>query len=333
MSTIKIGNQNESESINAVLDTVTLIVEQGDIPCLFMSPKGLLQARKAGPYLLNIGLDFVAISHVRSQGPHLGDATLLRYLQGLQDYVRQVPLPEAEKLGFWIDIVCVPENDRKSLAISQIPIVFQAASAVIAFDQSWAYKRTESMEEACEAIRSSTWFERLWTIQEAAVGRHVFLAFSDRLLSLDAINESLKKHHLPSAKVEPQVEVLDNAGHFKTIMVEKSLQNLAQLQKDIGTHFRRHPAGSETGHLIFNKYGFRWLLRIGYLSMPRFKCLIEPHQYDIAQEVMLQIITNYDTAYEMEAEQVLSAIGCIRLAWEIVPEHGFRVKRKIPGIG
>lgn len=332
MSTTNISNQNETETINVLLHTVTSIIDQGHIPCLFLSAKGFLQARKAGPRLLNIGLDFVAISHVRSQGPHLGEPTLLQYLQGLQNFVRQLPLLDAEKLGFWIDIMCIPENDCKSLAISKIATVFQAASAVIAFDQSWIYKSTESMAEVCETIRSSMWFERLWTIQEAAVGTHVYFAFSDRLLSLNAINESLKRHHTPSAKVQSQVEVVDNARHFKTTTLEKSLQHLAQLQRDIRIYFERNPAGLKPGHLMFNKFGFRWLLRIGYISMTRFKYLINPQQHDIAREVMLQINTIYDNVYELEAEQVLSAICCIRLAQEIVPEHGFRVKRKLPDI-
>ena len=102
--------------------------------------------------------------------------------------VDEIPLPdrrEGEKVGFWLDTLCVPVRrpfyHEKKLSIQRMRHVYESAAAVLVVD-SWLGQITSEapVPDLCLSIYLSDWQRRLWTFQEGCLARNVYFRFGDK---------------------------------------------------------------------------------------------------------------------------------------------------------
>lgn len=133
------------------------------------------------------GKEYIVISHVWRHG--IGSAAE-RGLPKCQIY-RIIGLVSSliPNANFWIDSLCVPdEQDTRTRAIGLMAQTYQEASAVVVFDKVIRkLSAQDSLHAILMAINISDWMHRLWTLQEAILGRQVFFESRDGFISLDEL--------------------------------------------------------------------------------------------------------------------------------------------------
>ncbi|KAK5321764.1 hypothetical protein LTR93_006002 [Exophiala xenobiotica] len=95
---------------------------------------------------------------------------------------------DGQSRSFWIDTLCVPQDNfkdhLKSLrlrAIQNMDAVYHGSSAVLVLDSELiSSTSTAPFEEQLARFACCSWIRRLWTLQEAVTGPKVLLQFSDR---------------------------------------------------------------------------------------------------------------------------------------------------------
>ncbi|KAK5292573.1 hypothetical protein LTR99_010321 [Exophiala xenobiotica] len=132
--------------------------------------------------------DYVAISHVWAE--RLGNthenampSCQLRRIQALV-----TAASDGQSRSFWIDTLCVPQDNfkdhLKSLrlrAIQNMDAVYHGSSAVLVLDSELiSSTSTAPFEEQLARFACCSWIRRLWTLQEAVTGPKVLLQFSNR---------------------------------------------------------------------------------------------------------------------------------------------------------
>lgn len=141
---------------------------------------------------------FVAFSHVWSDG--LASNTE----EGLPEcqirYLRDTAQKVANTSLFWIDSLCIPKDRQtRKLAISMMVETYRSASATVVLD-SGIRRCTQgmSLETIIVALTLSMWQQRLWTLQESSLSRHIYFQFEDALVSRDTIlDETSQNLHRP----------------------------------------------------------------------------------------------------------------------------------------
>lgn len=102
---------------------------------------------------------------------------------------------EGEKIGFWMDTLCVPVrkafNPEKKTSIRRMRRIYEEAAAVLVID-SWIYqiKSTAPAPDLCLAIYQSNWQHRLWTYQEGCLAKQLYFQFSDKSLSCSDVSDA-----------------------------------------------------------------------------------------------------------------------------------------------
>lgn len=136
--------------------------------------------------------DYVAISHVWAEG--LGNtqnnALPKCQLRRIQALVTASSSGQVRK--FWIDTLCVPQDNfkphLKSLrlrAIQSMDRVYRSSSAVLVLDYEMLSTSSDaSLEEQLVRFACCSWIRRLWTLQEAITGPKIMLQLSDTAIDL-----------------------------------------------------------------------------------------------------------------------------------------------------
>ncbi|KAJ9496431.1 hypothetical protein H2202_008094 [Exophiala xenobiotica] len=132
--------------------------------------------------------DYVAISHVWAErlGNTRENAMPSCQLRRIQALVTAAS--DGQSRSFWIDTLCVPQDNfkdhLKSLrlrAIQNMDAVYHGSSAVLVLDSELiSSTSTAPFEEQLARFACCSWIRRLWTLQEAVTGPKVLLQFSDR---------------------------------------------------------------------------------------------------------------------------------------------------------
>lgn len=155
----------------------------------------------------DMGLNFIAISHVWSHGWGNAHANELNFCQ-LQFLQRQIQWVTGDpQTPFWMDTLLVPiggteRNIRaKKTAIRQIYDVFDSSRHTIVIDNELRTLRAAQAgreRELAMKILSCGWTKRLWTLQEAFLSRSIYFSLmededyqSSPIVSLDQIEEGL----------------------------------------------------------------------------------------------------------------------------------------------
>jgi hypothetical protein len=126
---------------------------------------------------------YVAISHVWVDGLGGSTETGLHRCQTLRLQTLVSQLMSISPAPFWIDTLCIPEQiEYRNAAILQMRNVYQNATAVLVLDKSiQTCKTTASTEEILLSIYSSPWMQRMWTYQEAVLGKRLVFVLEDGL--------------------------------------------------------------------------------------------------------------------------------------------------------
>jgi hypothetical protein len=132
---------------------------------------------------------YVCISHVWSDGlgnPHANAFPTCQYAR-VSDMLKK--LYPGEEIPFWIDTICVPREPRqlRRKAIMLMRKTYWDADSVLVLDSYLVNVDLDMIprREAWLRFLSCGWNRRLWTLQESAMAKTVYLRFSDGFLDLD----------------------------------------------------------------------------------------------------------------------------------------------------
>ncbi|KIX10279.1 uncharacterized protein Z518_01361 [Rhinocladiella mackenziei CBS 650.93] len=208
------------DGIGFLTSQVALLVSQGHIPLVRVHNQNGNPQFQLCPA---DGRDYIAISHVWVQG--LGNRVTntlpecqLTFVWNLVNTV--YGNPDIGPVSFWIDTLCVPLEpiDERRRAITRMKEVYRGAHSVLVIDQELlriscrlpdtpgTLKYAHSVDpdvgpvdefdlesntrEFYMRLFVSPWSHRLWTLQEGALSKQLFIAFADGIHSLGSIVRS-----------------------------------------------------------------------------------------------------------------------------------------------
>ncbi|KAI1852808.1 hypothetical protein JX266_002349 [Neoarthrinium moseri] len=97
---------------------------------------------------------------------------------------------------FWVDVLCLPRDwDRKVTLLNKLNTIYRKATAVLIWDRNLLKRDKPAKEDYIEMnVRLDTghWSRRLWTVPEAVLGKHLYVAFKKGYLELDKVNSASK---------------------------------------------------------------------------------------------------------------------------------------------
>lgn len=91
--------------------------------------------------------------------------------------------------GFWMDTLCVPVHKSefskrlRRKAIAQMREIYNGAAAVCVWDQVLRQRQTLNLTETLISISLSPWARRLWTFQEAAFAKRIYVLLKSGVLA------------------------------------------------------------------------------------------------------------------------------------------------------
>ncbi|KAJ8080956.1 hypothetical protein PM082_017791 [Marasmius tenuissimus] len=169
--------------IKPPLGSILEYLRAGEIPVVRYDPT--VRQLLALPASSTTG--YVAISHVWADG--LGSTTEVGLpLCQIKLLTSKVEDTRAGNV-FWMDSLCVPaEPELRKKAIRLMAKTYREASATLVFDSGIRHcSASAPLEEKLLAVLSCGWMQRLWTLQEALLARHLIFAFEDRLENIDSL--------------------------------------------------------------------------------------------------------------------------------------------------
>ena len=164
------------------------ILDDSDYPIL------LLEADQDGSILIDVvpavsAPPYVAISHVWAHGLGNPRANTMPTCQLRRLYRLVQDLLPQKRCALWIDtLLCPVEGRYCDLAIAKMVPTYRDARKVLVLDEGiLRVSRMLAPTEILLHIASSMWMQRIWTLQEAALPRNLFVQFSDGQLDYDRI--------------------------------------------------------------------------------------------------------------------------------------------------
>jgi hypothetical protein len=130
------------------------------------------------------GRDFIAISHVFSQGMGNSKANALPrcQIEKLWEFIEEL---EPRSSALWIDTISVPVSEEwKRLAISKLREVYSMAAKVLVVDRDLLEVGDHWLERRLQVL-ASEWVRRLWTLQEGRLTRRLYFQLKDEAVSVD----------------------------------------------------------------------------------------------------------------------------------------------------
>ncbi len=188
---------------------IRTIIEAGGVPlCRFIKRE---PGNGTPDYFIEVAAasrdrPYIAISHVWAHGsgnpsqnglPTCSLSVLQSKVSGTLDLlvhkrIRQEPSFEKEwSRWFWMDTLCVPvHSDSKPLrkrTILQIKDIYRCALAVLVFDRDLEeWQPREIRVEFIVRLLLSSWYSRLWTLQEARMARRLMISIQGQAIDLDS---------------------------------------------------------------------------------------------------------------------------------------------------
>jgi hypothetical protein len=132
------------------------------------------------------GCDFIAISHVFSQGMGNSKANALPrcQIEKLWKFIEEL---EPRSSALWIDTISVPMSDEwKRLAISKLREVYTTAAKVLVVDRDLSEVGDHWLERRFQVL-ASEWMRRLWTLQEGRLAKQLYFQFKDGAVPVDRL--------------------------------------------------------------------------------------------------------------------------------------------------
>ncbi|KAI0801243.1 hypothetical protein C8Q74DRAFT_478489 [Fomes fomentarius] len=134
---------------------------------------------------------YIAISHVWADG--LGSVTEAGLptcqISRIVGFARQL-VPDG---AFWVDALCVPDvKELRKRAILLMAKTYRKADQVIVFDSGLRTlcRSSSPFKEIVFRIVTSSWMQRVWTLQEAMLARGLHFEFADGLFPITQLEEA-----------------------------------------------------------------------------------------------------------------------------------------------
>ncbi len=164
------------------------LVEQGSIPTMSFSNNSGLRMQDLNTQLGKPHGPYVAISHIWADGlgnpkknamPRCQLVLLQERVNAVctsNEAVKSLQGMKSPNVPFWIDTLCVPaqECEEKRLAIASMALIYKEAEIVLVIDKELESIGSDStVLEISVRIAMSSWWTRLWTLQEGAFAKEL----------------------------------------------------------------------------------------------------------------------------------------------------------------
>ncbi|GAB1740324.1 hypothetical protein NU219Hw_g5433t1 [Hortaea werneckii] len=145
---------------------------------------------------------YVALSHVWAEGLGNPVANALPHCQldhvhkSVEKLRQELGLPQ-RKLLVWLDTLCctVSSPRHRNMCLQQMQQIYRDATAVLVLDAQLAHFSASELDsvEICARLLFSTWMRRLWTLQEGALARRLWVQLADRPVSMEKVQEDVER--------------------------------------------------------------------------------------------------------------------------------------------
>lgn len=213
-STRHVSANCDCSFVSPPLAKILDLLRKGKIPVLSQkNPKEeTIQLEVSCSTAISSVKGYVAFSHVWSDG--MGSDTET----GLPQCVLRGLLGQAQGYGrqhIWIDSLCVPhEKTYRREAIRLMAKTYEDASITVVLDSSIRTIQFDltltGIERTLLHLVTSTWMQRLWTLQEACLSRLLIFQFKNTMAITQDIHLGLVKVLNDQWHVNPVLQVLGN---------------------------------------------------------------------------------------------------------------------------
>jgi hypothetical protein len=267
------------------------IVEAGELPVLTYSSEGsdkktLKMRRKSR----TDHFPCVAISHVRAGG--LGNSEdnalprcIVEWLQTIVDEMYDV---SEHPVSFWIDTICLPiqRHVRKSV-IRHMRRTFSECDRVLVLESSLYNTAATLPADQFLLIKKSAWLTRLWTLQEGAVAKELYFRFQRSVTQLEPLLEDCK------TSKGLQRLIVDNVQDLEQLSPRFDDLDLLGFLDDDMKSFESSLCNNSVSASNSEKHQLRSILRIGYLSLPRFRYFATAEEIGMFPTVLSAVRQTY----------------------------------------
>ena len=208
-------------------ERVKAIIAGGHTALLDIDVGGDLQNMKIDVVSSNDHSSYVALSHVWADGLGNPRANSLPRCQlaYIADAVRRLEATVAEapgKLMVWLDTLCCPVGSapHRDLCLLRMRQIYRDAAHVLIIEVFLARFSSTTVDcvEICARLMFSLWMRRLWTLQEGALARSLWVQLKDKPQNLKALYQALQ--HLQVMHDPLQQTVCGTLGRLLTFLTQ-----------------------------------------------------------------------------------------------------------------
>lgn len=228
---------------------------------------------------VSVSVPYIAVSHVRSAGLGNPSGTSLplcqiMWLQSLVDWAVEGAGDKRLASFFWIDTLCLPLDKRlRGTALVHTGHIFATAQATMVHDPPMYTQTFTSGHGALIRIRGSTWKRRLWTLEEGSIAECLIFHPSNRMVNLKDLLETSQEGRDISLSIGPLLP-----PHY--LLEWRSLPRLVDsFADDFKSLWKKRTSHSIPSELAQAKSKLKSMLRLGFLTNPRFRYFIEEDEY------------------------------------------------------
>lgn len=179
---------------------------------------------------------YTAISHVWSDGRGNLAANTLPECQILHlSALVQDLSPKSIAPYFWIDTLCCPvQPSLRRTAIRLMRRTYEDAAQVLVLDYSLeSVSAAADPEDLLIRVTRAGWMRRLWTLQEGALARRLFIQFGERAVEVEAMRKTIQdavESDLGSPLAAEALACCDSFQKFKNLRTSGILELIRALQ-------------------------------------------------------------------------------------------------------
>lgn len=161
------------------------------------------------------------------------------------------------------------------------------AKAVLVLDPPLYDHSFVRSQEALAIIRKSCWKRRLWTLEEVSAAQHLFLQFSNRMVTLENLLAGVEEHYKKGVfRPTPHWHLSDDLPEKKAL--HRLSEHLTDDLQALKGQFRDAPATAG-----LDKEKLKRILRLGYLSNPIFRHFVEEDECKGISSIRAPLIEVY----------------------------------------
>lgn len=192
-----------------------------------------------------LGIEFVAISHVWSDGHGnpFENSLPCCFLKYLSDLVNKLPKTSSHiQMPFWLDTICVPRTPKsaKKLALLKLKDPYVSAAHVLVLDSylTTLDSRTMGSWEIVAHVQASGWMHRLWTLQEGRLNSSLRIQFADRAVDISTVLDQWHAgyRYIPSiASHSVEMDIMDHwsASRFGNPQLASRLKEIRYIRQTL----------------------------------------------------------------------------------------------------